>query len=69
MEKRGNDMSPYIQEIISGAGRAIDIGATFAPRAASRVVLDDGEAIAEDWKAVGRDICGAMARHSEDGDE
>jgi hypothetical protein len=55
-------MSPHIREFILGASRALDMGGTLSLRSVSGVFLDDAEAIANDWKVVGRDMAKAMGQ-------
>ncbi|MEW6490360.1 MAG: hypothetical protein AB1578_20925 [Thermodesulfobacteriota bacterium] len=47
---------------LEGAARTLDLGATFDQfNAHPSPAVSDGRALAEDWKAVGRDLEAALA--------
>jgi hypothetical protein len=61
-------MSPHIKDMLLGSARALDLGATLRRTSVKGIILDDKEALRQDWLAVGNDLRQAMSQHEvEDG--
>lgn len=53
-------MSKSIKSFWKGVGQSIDITGALAPRSAKSSALASKNALASDWKAIGRDIQNAL---------
>jgi hypothetical protein len=58
-------MSPHIKDLLLGTAHVLDIGAILNTPMVYPVILNDEEAIRQDWIAVGNDIRGAIAQYED----
>ena len=62
-------MSQAIRDFVKGMGQALDLGATMTPQKTPSSAASQGRAIRSYWRAVGRNLEGAMQTVPKNGEQ